>query len=91
MNTKVLTAHVPLPLANKVDKIAAQIERSRGWIVKEALTDWIEREERRHQMTLEGLAAVDAGDIYDHSDVVAWAKSLGTKKPLPLPTRRASR
>ncbi|MDX2142788.1 MAG: ribbon-helix-helix domain-containing protein [Rhodospirillaceae bacterium] len=91
MATKVLTAHVPLPLAKKIDKLAEQMERSRGWIVKEALTDWIEREERRHQMTLEALAAVDAGDIYDHRDVVAWAKSLGTKNPLPLPTRRARR
>ena len=88
MPTKVLTAHVPLPLAKKVDKLAESMERSRGWIVKEALTDWIAREEHRHQLTLEGLAAVDAGDVYDHSDVVTWAKSLGTKKTLPLPSHR---
>jgi len=89
MSTKVLTAHVPLPLAKKVDKLAGRMERSRGWIVKEALTDWIEREERHHRLTLEGLAAIDAGDVYEHEDVKAWVKSLGTKKPLPLPTRRA--
>ncbi|PLU37301.1 CopG family transcriptional regulator, partial [Sinorhizobium medicae] len=34
------TAHVPLPLAEKVDQIAARLERSRGWIVKQALTAW---------------------------------------------------
>ena len=33
MNTKVITAHVPLPLAEKVDEMAAKLERSRGWIV----------------------------------------------------------
>ncbi|RVJ16444.1 CopG family transcriptional regulator, partial [Sinorhizobium medicae] len=27
METKVLTAHVPLPLAEKVDQIAARLER----------------------------------------------------------------
>jgi predicted transcriptional regulator len=91
MATKVLTAHVPLPLAKKVDKLAERMERSRGWVVKEALTDWIEREERRHQMTLVALADVDAWNVHDQSDVEAWAKSLGTKKPLPLPTRRARR
>ncbi|WP_207650569.1 ribbon-helix-helix domain-containing protein [Acidithiobacillus albertensis] len=32
--TKVLTAHVPLPLADKVDQMASRLERSRGWIVK---------------------------------------------------------
>jgi predicted transcriptional regulator len=45
MNTKVLTAHVPIPLAEKIDQIAARIERSRGWIVKQALSDWVDQEE----------------------------------------------
>jgi predicted transcriptional regulator len=34
---KVLTAHVPLPMADKVDQMAARLERSRGWIMKQAL------------------------------------------------------
>ena len=29
MDTKVLTAHVPLPLAEKVDQIAGRLERNR--------------------------------------------------------------
>ena len=37
MDTKVITAHVPLPLAEKVDELAARLERPRGWIVKQAL------------------------------------------------------
>lgn len=45
MSTKVLTAHVPLPLAEKVDQIAARLERSRGWIIKQALDAWVGREE----------------------------------------------
>ncbi len=38
IDTKVLTAHVPLVLADKVDRLVAQLDRSRGWIVKQALT-----------------------------------------------------
>ncbi len=52
--TKVLTAHVPPPLAEKVDQMAARLGRSRGWIVKQALTDWIEREEEYARLTREG-------------------------------------
>ena len=37
----VLTAHVPLPLAEKVDEMATRLERSRGWVVKQALSAWI--------------------------------------------------
>ena len=83
--TKVLTAHVPLPLAEKVDQIAARIERSRGWIVKQALSAWIEQEEERHQLTLEALLDVDAGRLIDHQAVQAWAASLGTDTPLEVP------
>ena len=58
--TKVLTAHVPLPLANKVDQMAARLERSRGWIMKQALSAWIAQEEARDRLTQEALADVDA-------------------------------
>jgi predicted transcriptional regulator len=33
MTTKVLTAHIPLPLAEKVDQFATHMERSRAWII----------------------------------------------------------
>jgi predicted transcriptional regulator len=91
MASRALKTNVPLPLAKKLDRFAMRIDRSRESIVNEALSDWIAQEELRHKLTLEGLAAIDAGDVYEHSDVRAWAKSLGTKRPLPLPTRRARR
>jgi len=85
METKVLTAHVPLPLAEKVDEMATRLERSRGWIVKQALSAWIEQEEERRRLMLEALADVDAGRVIDHQAVAAWADSLDTDSSLPLP------
>lgn len=83
--TKVLTAHVPLPLAEKVDQMAARLERSRGWIMKQALSAWIDQEEERSRLTREALADVDAGSVIDHQAVQAWANSLDTESPLPVP------
>lgn len=85
MLTKVLTAHVPIPLVEKVDQIAARMERSRGWIVKQALSAWVDQEELRRRMTLDAMADVDAGQVIDHQAVQAWADSLGTDQPLPVP------
>ncbi|MGK9232559.1 ribbon-helix-helix domain-containing protein [Inquilinus limosus] len=85
METKVLTAHVPLPLAEKVDELAARLERSRGWIVRQALAAWIDQEEERRRLTLEALADVDAGHVIDHQSVQAWADSLDGDTPLPVP------
>ncbi|RUW61659.1 ribbon-helix-helix domain-containing protein [Mesorhizobium sp. M7A.F.Ca.US.008.03.1.1] len=85
MDTKVITANVPLPLAEKVDQLAARLERPRGWIVKQALSAWVDLEEERRRLTLEAMADVDAGRVVDHQAVQAWAESLGTEKPLPVP------
>ena len=85
MDTKVLTAHVPLPLAEKVDLIARRLERSRGWVVKQALVAWVDQEEKRHLMTVEAFADVDNGQVIDHAAVKAWADSLDTDQPLPVP------
>jgi predicted transcriptional regulator len=87
METKVFTAHVPLALAEKVDQIAARLERPRGWIVKQALSAWVGEEEERRRLTLEALADVDAGNLIDHQDVLDWSSSLSTETPLPVPRR----
>ena len=87
MDTKVLTAHVPLPLAQKIDKLAAQLDRPRAWIVKQALAAWVSEEEERHRLTMEGMADVTAGRMVDQADVEAWADSLATGSPLPIPQR----
>jgi predicted transcriptional regulator len=85
IETKALTTHVPLPLAEKVDQMAARLERSRGWIMKQALSAWINQEEERSRMTRAALDDVDAGRVIDHQAVQAWADSLSSDTPLPAP------
>jgi predicted transcriptional regulator len=85
LDTRVLTTHVPLPLAEKVDALAQRLDRSRGWVVKQALTAWIDQEEERSRLTQEALADVAAGQVIDHEQVVAWANSLDANQPLNIP------
>lgn len=68
-HTKVLSAQIPLPLADKVDALAA----------------WVNQEEVRSRLTREALADVDAGRVIDHQAVQAWADSLDTEHPLAEP------
>ncbi len=84
-DTRVMTAHVPIPLAEQVDELAAKLERSRGWVVKQALAAYVEREAERYKITMEALADVDAAAGVSHEDVKAWAAMLGTDKPGRLP------
>jgi predicted transcriptional regulator len=82
--TKVISAHIPLPLAEKVDQLAARLERSRGSIVEEALSAWVDQEEQT-RLTYEAMADVDAGRLITHEAMQAWADSLDTEDPLPPP------
>lgn len=86
-DTRVMTAHLPVALAEQVDELAARLERSRGWVVKQALAAYVEREAERHRLTLEAMADVDVGNrnAVSHDDVKAWAASLGTDRPGKLP------
>ena len=83
-----MTAHVPTELADQVDHFAAKLDRSRAWVIKQALTAWVEQEAERRRLTLEGIDDVKAGRTVDHAEVHAWAQSLGGAQALPLPMPR---
>lgn len=79
--TRMVTSHVPLKLAEKVDAVALRLQRSRSWIIRQALADWINAEEERHRMTLQALADVDAGRLISHGVMLSWAECLGANQP----------
>jgi predicted transcriptional regulator len=83
--TKTITAQVSSSLLEEVDKLAARQERSRDWVINEALATWLSLEEEDERLTREAMAEIDAGLVVDHEEVQAWADSLGTDHPLPLP------
>ncbi len=85
VTTKVLTAHVPLAMAEKVDQMAVRLERSRGWIMKQALSAWLAQEDERDRLTQEALADIDAGKTIEHQSVQAWSDSLSAEQQLPVP------
>lgn len=76
MSHRVLTAHVPKGLAQEVDELSRRLDRPRGWVVKEALQLYVELEKKRHALTVEALADVDAGRTTPHADIEAWAARL---------------
>jgi len=83
--TKVITAHVPLPLAEKVDLLANRLERSKAWVIKQALTAWVDQEDERYRLTLAAMDDVDNNHVIAHQLVQAWAESLATDTPLSIP------
>jgi predicted transcriptional regulator len=88
---RTMTAHIDDALAERVDELAKRLDRPRGWLISKALEQMLEVEETRDRLTREGLASLRAGAKIQHEKVRAWAESLNTDKPLPLPkSKRAA-
>jgi hypothetical protein len=49
------------------------------------LAAWVEQEEDRTRLTEEAMADVDQNALIPHEAMLAWAESLDTANPLPLP------
>lgn len=61
------------------------MERSRAWIMKQALSAWIEQQENRERLTQEAMKDVEDGLLITHQEVQAWAESLSSSEPLAVP------
>ncbi|WHO74771.1 CopG family transcriptional regulator [Rhizobium sp. BT03] len=76
METKMLDAHIPLPLAERLDALALDLALPRDEIVTEAVTAWLDQEEHRRIAALRTLAAANTIILVEHDRVIDWADSL---------------
>ncbi|HEX5237413.1 MAG TPA: ribbon-helix-helix domain-containing protein [Sphingomicrobium sp.] len=68
---RVVTAKLPDELVSRLDEAAGRIERSKSWIVRQAVAEWLSEEQRRYELTLEALRDVDEGRTIPHEEVLA--------------------
>ena len=71
---RVVTAKLPDDLVSLMDDVADRIDRSKSWIVRQAVTEWLAEEQRRYELTLEGLKEVDEGRTIPHEEVLAMVE-----------------
>lgn len=67
---RVITAKLPAELAARLDQVAERNDRSKSWIVRQAVSEWLAEEQRRYELTLEALRDVDEGRTIPHEEVV---------------------
>ncbi|WP_435955445.1 CopG family ribbon-helix-helix protein [Dryocola sp. BD626] len=71
-----ISAQIPVELAIAVENLAIELDRSKSWIIKESLINFMAERERCHQSILAGLADVDYGRVVNHSDMVDFVNRL---------------
>lgn len=76
------SVRMPDDLLQRLDSTATRLRRSKGWIINDAVREYLEREDlrqRRDEETREALAELDAGQVVDGEDVLAWIDSWGSE------------
>lgn len=66
---RVVTAKLPDELVSRMDEIASRIDRSKSWIVREAVAEWLAEEQRRYELTLDALKSVDEGRTFTQEEI----------------------
>ena len=66
---RVVTAKLPDDLVSRMDEVASRIDRSKSWIVREAVAEWLAEEQRRYELTLEAMKSVDEGRTFTQEEI----------------------
>lgn len=59
----------------KLDELAASQDRSRNWVVKEALQQYFDHQDWMVEAIKEGIRDADAGNLAPHDQVMARARA----------------
>ena len=60
---------------SRIDRLAAAIDRSRSWVMNQAIEQYLDHEEWFAQAVAEGVEAADRGDLVSHDRAVTAARN----------------
>jgi predicted transcriptional regulator len=86
--SSITSIRLPDEVSERLSELAARMQRSKSWVINEAIRDYLARAEedsKRWQETLDALASVKAGDLIDGDQVETWLASWGNEKELEPP------
>lgn len=84
------SVRMPDELLAELEAAAERARRSKGWIINDAVKEYLAREARKENMleeTLEALADIRAGRVIDGNEVMDWLESWGTDGEKAAPKR----
>lgn len=84
----VTTVRLPTETEQELEALAAKMDRSKGWLINQALSEYVGRqklEQVRWQETLDAMEAAAQGRFVAGEDVHEWLRSWGTTEELPTP------
>ncbi len=85
----VTTVRLSPEIEQDLETTASKLQRSKSWVISEALREYIARNregEARWQQTLDAMADVAQGRVVSGDSVHDWLRSWGSADEQPKPT-----
>lgn len=77
----VTTVRLQTEVEQQLEAIASSLHRSKSWVINQALTEYIDKqnlEQERWNQTLGAMESAAQGKVVDASEVHGWLNSWGT-------------
>lgn len=84
----VTTVRLQAEVEQHLEQIASRLNRSKGWVINQALSEYIAKqqlEQERCEQTLQAMESAAQGKVVDASEVHGWLKSWGTENEQDAP------
>lgn len=72
-------------LDDQVAEIAAAMDRSKAWVIEQAVKEFVAVRDWQAAAIDEGIRAADQGRVAEHDDVAAWVASWDGPDEKPMP------
>lgn len=74
----ITTVRLEAEIERQLEVVAVRLQRSKSWVVNQALLEYLEKQER-WQQTLEAMESDAQGRVVDANQVHRWLYSWGTQ------------
>jgi predicted transcriptional regulator len=84
----ITTVRLATETEKELELLAGKLERSKGWLINQALTEYLAKhrlEQQRWRETLDAMESVAQGRVVSSDKVHQWLRSWGTEDELPAP------
>lgn len=84
------SVRMPDELLDELELAAEKLDRSKGWIINDAVKEYLAKEDRKEQIrkeTMEALADIKAGRVANGDAVIEWLGSWGAQQEKEPPKK----
>jgi len=80
MATEAFTVRAESDLVHQLDHLADSLDRSRNYLVNQALKEYLKHHAWQIEKITQGIAAADRGELVDHDEVMREMENLIERK-----------